>query len=120
MVVIRIEIITSEIANSFRIIILLSYFFTSYYRKTFQGTGLKCMIVHLAVKDLLLPSSVLIPLNKKFPIIVTCDAYSYGVVSVFRHEFPDVREDAIAYALGRGVALGRDVRTLTSTVRNYP
>ena len=62
-----------------------------------------------ASKKLLMSSGVLMHFNPSLPIVLSCDASSYGVGAVLAHKMPDGSERPVGYAS----------RTLTPAERNY-
>lgn len=66
-------------------------------------------IAYKAAKNLLQKENILAHYDGSLPLVLTCDASSYGLGAVLSHRFPDNRELPIAYYS----------RTLTKPERNY-
>ena len=49
-------------------------------------------------KNLLLSSKVLVHFDPKLPVVLACDASSYGVGAVLAHKMPDGTEKPIGFA----------------------
>ena len=62
-----------------------------------------------AVKELLRSSRVLVHFNEKLPLILACDASSYGLGAVLSHRMPDGSDRPIGFVS----------RTLSVTERRY-
>ena len=62
-----------------------------------------------AVKGLLVSNSVLAHFNEKLPVVLACDASSYGIGAVLGHLLPNGKEVPVAYYS----------RTLSPAERNY-
>ena len=60
-------------------------------------------------KNLLLSSKVLVHFDPKLPVVLACDASSYGVGAVLAHKMPDGTEKVIGFAS----------RTLSAAERQY-
>ena len=50
-----------------------------------------------AVKELLRSSRVLVHFNEKLPVILACDASSYGLGAVLSHKMPDGSDRPIGF-----------------------
>ena len=60
--------------------------------------GLKEQETFQKSKDLLLSSKVLVHFNPQLPVVLACDASSYGIGGVLAHKMPDGTEKPIGFA----------------------
>lgn len=62
-----------------------------------------------AVKSLLMSSSILMQYREAFPLVLTCDAFTFGIGAVLSHKMPNGTEAPITFFL----------KTLSAADHNY-